>query len=68
MCQSCMLPASSETTAVEPQEHSIEHHAPRDISIASLVALILLSLLGCVVIIGLLLALVVWLQPQLATL
>lgn len=68
MCQSCMLPASSETTAVEPEEGGINHQAPRDISIASLVALILLSLLGCVAIIGLLLGLVVWLQPQLATL
>lgn len=68
MCQSCMLPGYAETPAVEHLEPGIEHQAPREISIASLVALILLSLLGCVAIIALLLGFVVWLQPQLASL
>jgi hypothetical protein len=68
MCQVCMLPGNAETPAVETQERGIDHQVPREISIASLVALILLSLLGCLTIIGLLLGLVVWLQPQFASL
>ncbi len=68
MCQSCMLPGNPETPAVNHLEPGIDHPVPREISIASLAAIILLSLLGCVAIIALLLGFVVWLQPQLASL
>lgn len=67
MCQACLPPDSTATeTAIQQSDGTAV--APREMSLLTLVGMILGALVGCFALMGTVLWLVLWLQPQLGTL
>jgi hypothetical protein len=63
-----MTPVGVEMEAGEQQGSGAPKEAGRELSLPAFAAIVVLSLLCCVAVVGLLVWLAVWLQPQLAAL
>lgn len=64
MCQECVPQPAANTDAGEQLPRHTTGEAPHTVSFIKLISLLLLSFLGCIAIAGLLIWLVLWLQPQ----
>lgn len=62
MCQACIPQLSTTTVAVaQPPDSTLP--APRQLSVLTFVAIIFCALMGFITVIGLLVWLILWLQP-----
>lgn len=67
MCQACLPQLSTTTAANAPQPDSTAV-APRPLSLLAFVTIMVCAVMGFITVLGLLVWLLLWLQPQLAAL